>query len=123
MRVTTLETRAGEGLLAFSGLGSGAILLPESGLHILERGEERPDGGHITDRISATVTVAPWEPGPETKSDELSLKAKSALGSVATPGTVVRRYRVGTAPLVRDAVRGYRTGRLDRVLAGDFDLF
>jgi hypothetical protein len=27
------------------------------------------------------------------------------------------------APLVRDSVRGYRTGRLDRVLAGDFDLY
>jgi hypothetical protein len=26
-------------------------------------------------------------------------------------------------PLVRDATRGYRTGRLDRVLAGDLDLF
>jgi hypothetical protein len=25
--------------------------------------------------------------------------------------------------LVRDAVRAWRTGRLDRVLAGDFDLF
>jgi ATP-dependent Clp protease ATP-binding subunit ClpC len=36
---------------------------------------------------------------------------------------VVRRYREKPAPLVRDAVRGYRTGRLDRVLAGDFDLF
>jgi ATP-dependent Clp protease ATP-binding subunit ClpC len=35
----------------------------------------------------------------------------------------VRRYRAGESPLVRDAVRGYRTGRLDRVLAGDFDLF
>jgi ATP-dependent Clp protease ATP-binding subunit ClpC len=36
---------------------------------------------------------------------------------------VVRRYRPEPAPLVRDAVRGYRTGRLDRVLDGDFDLF
>jgi ATP-dependent Clp protease ATP-binding subunit ClpC len=36
---------------------------------------------------------------------------------------VVRRYRPGPAPLVRDSVRGYRTGRLDRVLAGDFDLY
>jgi hypothetical protein len=26
------------------------------------------------------------------------------------------------SPLVRDSVRGWRTGRLDRVLAGDFDL-
>jgi len=36
---------------------------------------------------------------------------------------VVRRYRPEPAPLVRDAIRGYRTGRLDRVLDGDFDLF
>jgi ATP-dependent Clp protease ATP-binding subunit ClpC len=27
------------------------------------------------------------------------------------------------SPLVRDTARGWRTGRLDRVLAGDFDLF
>jgi len=40
----------------------------------------------------------------------LALAAAAALGA--------------TLPsLVRDAVRGYRTGRLDRVLAGDFDLF
>jgi ATP-dependent Clp protease ATP-binding subunit ClpC len=37
--------------------------------------------------------------------------------------TVVRRYRPGRSPLVRDTARGYRTGRLDRVLAGDFDLY
>jgi ATP-dependent Clp protease ATP-binding subunit ClpC len=35
----------------------------------------------------------------------------------------VRRYRPGRSPLVRDTARGYRTGRLDRVLAGDFDLY
>jgi ATP-dependent Clp protease ATP-binding subunit ClpC len=34
----------------------------------------------------------------------------------------VRRYRRDPSPLVRDAVRGWRTGRLDSVLAGDFDL-
>jgi ATP-dependent Clp protease ATP-binding subunit ClpC len=42
---------------------------------------------------------------------------------VAGPTNVVRRYRAEPTPLVRDAVRGYRTGRFDRVLAGDFDLF
>jgi hypothetical protein len=30
--------------------------------------------------------------------------------------------RWGATPLARDRVRGWRTGRLDRVLAGDFDL-
>ena len=36
--------------------------------------------------------------------------------------TIVRRYRERPTPLVRDAVRGWRTGRLDAVLAGGFDL-
>jgi ATP-dependent Clp protease ATP-binding subunit ClpC len=35
---------------------------------------------------------------------------------------VVRRYRIGPSPLVRDSVRNWRTGRLDRVLAGEFDV-
>jgi ATP-dependent Clp protease ATP-binding subunit ClpC len=34
----------------------------------------------------------------------------------------VRRYREWPSPLVRDGVRGWRTGRLDHVLGGDFDL-
>ena len=36
---------------------------------------------------------------------------------------VTRRYRFEPDTLVRDAVRNYRTGRLDRVLAGEFDLY
>ena len=36
--------------------------------------------------------------------------------------TIVRRYRERPTPLVRDAVRNWRTGRLDVVLAGGFDL-
>jgi ATP-dependent Clp protease ATP-binding subunit ClpC len=35
---------------------------------------------------------------------------------------IVRRYREQPSPLVRDNVRGYRTGRLELVLSGDFDL-
>jgi len=34
----------------------------------------------------------------------------------------VRRYREDPSAMVRDAVRGWRTGRLDLVLGGDFDL-
>ena len=34
----------------------------------------------------------------------------------------MRRYRHEPSPLVRDA-SGPRTGRIDRVLGGDFDLF
>ncbi len=35
---------------------------------------------------------------------------------------IVRRYREEPSPLVRDSARGWRTGRLERVLDGDFDL-
>jgi len=34
----------------------------------------------------------------------------------------VRIYREQPDPLVKDRRRGWRSGRLDRVLAGDFDL-
>ena len=37
--------------------------------------------------------------------------------STEASNVVVRRYRPGKSPLVRDSVRGYRTGRLDLVLA------
>ncbi len=35
---------------------------------------------------------------------------------------ITRRYREVPSPLVRDSSRGWRSGRLDRVLDGDFDL-
>ena len=36
---------------------------------------------------------------------------------------MVRNYREKPSSLVRDSVRKYRTGNLDKVLNGDFDLF
>jgi ATP-dependent Clp protease ATP-binding subunit ClpC len=46
-----------------------------------------------------------------------------ALDAAPPVQRVTRRYRFEPSPLVRDAVRDYRTGRLDRVLAGEFDLY
>ncbi len=43
-------------------------------------------------------------------------------GGGGRPLKGVRRYRRGPSPLVRDSARSWRTGRLDRVLEGDFDL-
>jgi ATP-dependent Clp protease ATP-binding subunit ClpC len=94
-----------EHLYAVSGLGAGTILVPEAGLHVLEIPEQRE--GSRAERVHAIVQVA-------SRQSELRVPA---------PTNVVRRYRAEPTPLVRDAVRGYRTGRFDRVLAGDFDLF
>ncbi|MBI3847205.1 MAG: AAA family ATPase [Planctomycetes bacterium] len=48
--------------------------------------------------------------------------AKSQSVETSSP-QLVRRYVLGPSPLVRDTRTGRSTGRLDRVLAGDLDLF
>jgi ATP-dependent Clp protease ATP-binding subunit ClpC len=121
MRLEALSADAESRLFAVSGLGCGFILLPEAGLHVLE--PESEAGRRDVDRFSALVRVAGRNPGPETGRETTAGLARQVLGGEPTTAAVVRRYRRKPAPLVRDAVRGYRTGRLDRVLAGDFDLF
>ena len=44
------------------------------------------------------------------------------MATAADPKSVVRRYRERPSPLVRDSASGARSGHLDLVLAGDFDL-
>jgi ATP-dependent Clp protease ATP-binding subunit ClpC len=80
-----------------TGFGALRTLLPESGLHVLEV----PDGRGGFDRRRVRVTVSP---------------------DGASGNQIVRRYRERPTPLVRDSVRNWRTGRLDAVLAGAFDL-
>jgi len=63
--------------------------------------------------------VAPLE---EQSKAKLKQALKAALNGGASSNTVVRRYRGDAAPLVRDLGGGWRSGRLDDVLAGDFDL-
>ena len=117
-----LEAPAGEHLLAVSGLGCGEILWGETGLHVLEQVDGSRDGDRVVEREHVRVQVLARPPGPDA-----SAAARCARGARAArearAAAIVRRYRPGRAPLVRDSARGYRTGRLDRVLAGDFDLF
>lgn len=83
-----------------SGFGARRVLLPEDGMHVLEL----PDGRGGFDRRRVRVQVSANGAAPEGRA------------------TIVRRYREQPTPLVRDAVRGWRTGRLDAVLSGGFDL-
>ena len=55
---------------------------------------------------------------PAARARNLVLKA---LEQSPRPATLVRRYR-DAPPLVRNADGKWRTGRLDLVLGGDFDL-
>ncbi len=51
-------------------------------------------------------------------------QAAHAFSVADTNGSqqIVRRYREEPSPLVRDSVRGWRTGKIERVLEGGFDL-
>jgi ATP-dependent Clp protease ATP-binding subunit ClpC len=120
MRVRRLASENGY-LLAVSGIGAYQILAPETGLHVLESPHEpSPRGDKSFDRVAVSVGVAPGRPAPP-DTDELEL-ARRALDALPSPSAVVRRYRTEPSPLVRDTVREWRTGRLDRVLAGQFDV-
>ena len=92
-----------------SGLASYALLSTEDGLHVLET----PVGEREFDRIAVRVTVKPVP---------LYYATLPVSVEPTASGEIVRRYRFEPSPLVRDQ-RGWRTGRADRVLAGDFDLF
>jgi ATP-dependent Clp protease ATP-binding subunit ClpC len=117
MRTTRLPAATGGHRLAISGIAAYPILAPESGLHVFET----PQDERSFDRVALQVAVAPAAPvAPGTDPAE---HAASALREVPSSATVVRRYRTDPSPLVRDSVRGWRTGRLDRVLAGEFDVF
>jgi ATP-dependent Clp protease ATP-binding subunit ClpC len=83
---------------AVGGFAALQTLRPEAGLHVLEQ----PDGKGGFTRRRVRVVVEPEDGAPRAR--------------------IVRRYRERPTPLVRDAVRGWRTGRLDLVLAGGFDL-
>ncbi|MEH6421228.1 AAA family ATPase [Pseudomonas sp. CGJS7] len=93
--------------LAVSGFGAFDLLENESGLHVYE---DKVD--EITQRLSVLVQVAPDLPG----------RSRQSQGVPDSERRICRRYRQAPSPLVRDGVRGWRSGRLDRVLGGEFDV-
>ena len=97
-------------------IGAFPILSAETGLHVFET----PSPNRSFDRIAVRVAVAPY-PSAAPGTDPVLL-ARRALAELPASTTIVRRYRTGPSPLVRDSVHDWRTGRLDRVLAGDFDV-
>ena len=65
------------------------------------------------------MAVAPLGDLP---ADKFRLALADTLARGQQPHAVVRRYRRQPAPLVRNMNGGWRTGKLDAVLRGDFDL-
>jgi ATP-dependent Clp protease ATP-binding subunit ClpC len=108
-------------VVAVSGYAAFRILRPETGLHIFETPQ---DEKAAFNRARATVRVAaqPDEPAGRAPRALAEQAARALASDPAAPTNIVRRYREEPSPLVRDSARGWRTGRLERVLDGDFDL-
>ena len=125
MQCEVLEEHAAHGpyhlLLAVSGFGAYSILSGERGLHLLEA---PADDSRRVHKVAARVRVAPQPESPPRHGESPVRQAHDLLTSQGEEHlAIVRRYREQPSPLVRDIARGWRTGRLDRVLDGDFDLF
>lgn len=123
MRMTVLREEPGTPrdpyriLLDHSGYGAFPILRPEAGMHVLDAEDPgRP-------RARAYVQVVPQPSAPEEASPlDILRRLRESAPPDAARAAIVRRYRREPSPLVRDAQRGWRTGRLDLVLGGHFDL-
>jgi ATP-dependent Clp protease ATP-binding subunit ClpC len=101
-------------ILTVGGFGAYRILSPEAGLHVFEPSEGAP--GRVTARVR--VAAVPLGDVPPAKERLLVVEALERAPRV---NAVIRRYRE-EPPLVRDAAGKWRTGRLDLVLGGEFDL-
>jgi len=108
-----------EALFLVSGFGSFGLLDAESGLHVFEV----PVGGSKFERIRARVQVAPVPASGTMQQTHIGEAATDLLDAEKTQQVViVRRYREKPSPLARDSVRKWRTGRLELVFDGNFDV-
>lgn len=124
MQFHVLEEKTGvQGRLLFSVSGYGAyeLLRKEEGIHAFELRSG-------TDNVLRCVARVYIMPQPEAQPYGIQGIHNAASRAIAERLAalvglpVVRRYRLGDAPLVRDSVRQWKTGRIERVLTGDFDL-
>ena len=103
--------------LLISGFGAHRLLAQEVGLHVLELADEKSSSGRAAARVR--LAIAPLGDLP---ADEFRSALIEALARGPQPHAVVRRYRSEPSPLVRNMNGSWRTGKLDAVLRGDFDL-
>jgi ATP-dependent Clp protease ATP-binding subunit ClpC len=102
-------------ILLISGFGAHRVLSAEAGLHVFEPSEGA--AGRVAARLCVeAVPLGRLSAGAERNA------IIATLATAPRSNAVIRRYRE-QPPLVRDAAGQWRTGRLDLVLGGAFDLF
>jgi ATP-dependent Clp protease ATP-binding subunit ClpC len=100
-------------ILDIAGFGAFRVLNEEAGLHVWEEGE----GSRLVARVR--VCEGPIEIA---RGSDAYRRLEQLLVNAGDGASIARRYRQKPDTLVRDARKGWRSGRLNAVLAGDFDL-
>ncbi|MEO1012002.1 MAG: AAA family ATPase [Bacteroidota bacterium] len=104
-------------IFSIVGFGAYGILNKETGYHIIE---ESGTGEKQIVKSKILVSVIPME------LEDYRLKEVPPIIQRFKKSSVpknVRRYKFGKSPIVKDFVSSWQTGKLDKVLKGDFDLF
>jgi len=119
MQLTEMASEAERGLpwLLISGFGAHRLLAQEVGIHVHELAGDEKGANRAAARVR--LGIAPLGDVP---AEKLRGRLIEALSRGPQPHTVVRRYRSEPSPLVRNMNGSWRTGKLDAVLRGDFDL-
>ncbi|MEM9276678.1 MAG: AAA family ATPase, partial [Cyanobacteria bacterium P01_F01_bin.143] len=118
MDVATIEdvTHAGEitKLLSITGFGAYQILKGEAGYHVVE---EYVSSDNIR-KTKVKVIALPMEL-EDYRAEKISRDRFNQYLSQKS----IRRYQIKKSPLVKDIKNKWQTGKIDKVLSGDFDLF
>ncbi|MDJ0976254.1 MAG: AAA family ATPase [Planctomycetota bacterium] len=123
VRVAVLAADADETALATRDVRIESRKLQRVGGRLLKKPDLELSLLHVPTLRSVNV----WTTGPKQEAVErlLPLLAARVGATVPAPddatGPVIRRYRLGSAPSVRDLRTGRLTTRLERVLAGEVD--
>ncbi len=104
--------------LSFNGFGAYRILQTEEGIHLQENPEAKQQSKM---KGSARVRLLPKY--PEDHRTSLAMPQLMARFSAEKKDLeIVRRYKQGKSPLIRDLKLNWRTGNYNKILLGDFDL-
>ena len=104
-------------MLLVSGFGAHRALAPECGLHVLDPADDdrRRLACHRARACRGRTAGRPAD-------GQAEAALKAALHGAGQPSVLVRRYRAAPRRSCAISSAGWRSGRLDAVLGGDFDL-
>ncbi|MEL7145012.1 MAG: AAA family ATPase [Bacteroidota bacterium] len=108
-----------------TGFAARQILMPESGLHVWEDSQAKKAGKEQPQKVTRyriNVDCAPCtRVSPDDKELITLLNAQATLNNPYDK-KLLRSYKFGKKPLIKDHLRNWQTGKVDLILSGNFDL-